>query len=87
MTAGEQPVARERATSGSNVHLTPRELEVLAYLKTGMSNREIATSLFLSESTVKACLTTLYAKLGVSNRTEAAIVGLEVFPMMRAFAS
>jgi DNA-binding NarL/FixJ family response regulator len=67
--------------------LTPRELEVLAYLPAGKTNREIATELCIAECTVKAHLSAIYAKLHVSNRTEAALVGLDVFPMLRVYAS
>ena len=67
--------------------LTHREQEVLAYLTVGKTNREIATLLFISTSTVKGHLTSIYAKLGVSNRTEAALVGLRIFPMLGVLAS
>jgi len=53
--------------------LTERELEVLRLLTKGRSNREIGSALFISEDTVKSHLKTLFAKLGVQDRTEAAI--------------
>jgi DNA-binding NarL/FixJ family response regulator len=53
--------------------LTEREREVLALLATGASNREIATELYLSVDTVKTHARHLYGKLGVSNRTLAAL--------------
>ncbi|HRE05097.1 MAG TPA: response regulator transcription factor [Opitutaceae bacterium] len=53
--------------------LTPREQEVLLLLVKGRSNKEIAAALFLSEETVKSHLKTLFAKLGVRDRTDAAI--------------
>jgi DNA-binding NarL/FixJ family response regulator len=52
--------------------LTEREEEVLKLLAGGASNAHIATGLGLSESTVKFHLRNLFAKLGVTNRTEAA---------------
>lgn len=52
--------------------LTDREEHVLQLLADGASNAQIATSLGLSESTVKFHLRNLFAKLGVTNRTEAA---------------
>ena len=67
--------------------LTVRELQVLACLTLGKTNREIGRELFVSESTVKTHMTSIFAKLDVSNRTEAAMVGLEMFPTLRAFAS
>jgi len=66
--------------------LTDRELEVLASLISGKTNREIAKELNITESTVKSHLSLIFAKLDVSNRTEAAMVGLKIFPTLRAFA-
>ncbi|WP_212391647.1 LuxR C-terminal-related transcriptional regulator [Sporosarcina beigongshangi] len=53
--------------------LTPREQEVLQLLAGGASNREIASSLFLTEGTVRVYLSTIYGKLGVSSRTQAVL--------------
>jgi DNA-binding CsgD family transcriptional regulator len=52
-------------------NLTPRESEVLALLNRGMTNAEIAATLYLSEKTVKNHLYSVYRKLGVSSRAEA----------------
>jgi NarL family two-component system response regulator LiaR len=52
--------------------LTPREHEILCHVAQGKTNTEIAKGLVLTTKTVKYHLTNLYAKLGVSNRTEAA---------------
>jgi ATP/maltotriose-dependent transcriptional regulator MalT len=52
--------------------LTPREAEVLALVATGQSNREIARALTISERTVERHLSNMFAKLGLSSRTEAA---------------
>ena len=73
--------------SRSNQYLTPREQEVLAFLTVGKTNREIAAGLGVSVSTVKCHLRSIYEKLGVSNRTEAAIAGLRIIPILRALAS
>jgi DNA-binding NarL/FixJ family response regulator len=73
--------------NGSSPHLTARELDVLAFLVAGMTNRDIAKELDLAESTVKYYLSSVYRRLGVSNRTEAALVGLGIFPMLRVLAS
>jgi DNA-binding CsgD family transcriptional regulator len=51
--------------------LTERELEILARVSNGMSNREIAEELFLSTGTVKWYLSQVYNKLGVNSRTQA----------------
>jgi DNA-binding NarL/FixJ family response regulator len=53
--------------------LTPRESEVLAQIADGRSNREIARLLGLSEKTVKAHVSSVLAKLGVQDRTQAAV--------------
>ncbi|MGF1566483.1 MAG: response regulator transcription factor [Nodosilinea sp.] len=55
--------------------LTPREVEVLTRLAEGLSNKAIAHQLHLSEHTVKYHTSALFAKLGVSSRTEAVMVG------------
>lgn len=51
--------------------LTEREHEVLALLKNGMTNRQIAAALFIEESTVETHLDHIYRKLNVPNRTAA----------------
>jgi DNA-binding NarL/FixJ family response regulator len=56
--------------------LTRRESDVLQLLSTGCSNREISRHLFLSEKTVKAHLAAVFRKLGVTNRTQAAMAGV-----------
>jgi DNA-binding NarL/FixJ family response regulator len=53
--------------------LTDRELEVLRQLAAGKSNREIAQAVFLSEGTVKNHVTSILAKLGARDRTQAAL--------------
>src|SRR5712691_4177220 len=58
--------------------LTQREHGVLELLAEGKSKRGIAQSLFLSEKTVKAHLAAVFRKLGVSNRTQAAMVAVQM---------
>ena len=53
--------------------LTPRELQVLREIVAGRSNKEIATALHLSEAAVKLYISNTLAKLGVADRTQAAI--------------
>jgi DNA-binding NarL/FixJ family response regulator len=67
--------------------LTARELQVLASVIKGNTNREIAAELNVSENTVKTHLSFIYAKLGASNRTQAALLGMEAFPMLQSFSS
>jgi DNA-binding NarL/FixJ family response regulator len=57
--------------------LSERERQVLVLLSDGLSNRAIAQKLFLSEKTVKAHLMAVYRKLGVSNRTQAAMLAFQ----------
>ncbi len=54
--------------------LSPREREVAAQLVLGRTNAEIAGALFVSEGTVKAHLAAIQTKLGVDNRTAAAVI-------------
>jgi two-component system NarL family response regulator len=53
--------------------LTVREMEILQLIVKGRSNKEISSALFISEDTVKYHLKALFMKLGVQDRTEAAI--------------
>lgn len=59
------------ATANAVPELSQREHAVLRQLAEGLSNKEIARALSVSENTVKTHLANLYAKLGVSRRTEA----------------
>jgi LuxR family maltose regulon positive regulatory protein len=60
------------AQAGSLIEpLTEREIEMLRLIAAGLSNKEIADRLFLTEGTVKGYASTLYSKLGVRRRTEA----------------
>jgi NarL family two-component system response regulator LiaR len=57
--------------------LSPREQEVLAALARGRTNRQIARTLQIGEETVKAHVSSILAKLGLADRTQAAIFGLQ----------
>jgi len=57
--------------------LTKTEIKVLSYLGKGLANKEIAAALECSVKTVKNHLNSIFQKLGVSNRTEAVVKGIE----------
>ncbi len=69
---GLDVVSRGREQS-SRPELSMREREVLALVALGMSNREVASELYLSVDTVKTYVKRLYSKMGVRNRTQAAL--------------
>jgi DNA-binding NarL/FixJ family response regulator len=56
--------------------LSPREMEILQYVTRGLSNKEIAVSLGISHQTVKNHMTAILHKLGVEDRTQAAVYAL-----------
>ncbi len=58
--------------------ITARELEILALIARGLSNREIATELFVSENTVKTHCARAFDKLGAARRTQAVQRGKEL---------
>jgi DNA-binding NarL/FixJ family response regulator len=66
-------LAKRLAERQQRPELSQREMEVLQLLIKGRSNKEIGSALFLCEDTVKAHLKTLFGKLKVQDRTEAAI--------------
>jgi DNA-binding NarL/FixJ family response regulator len=77
---GESPLApkaaREVLLARSERHergLTERELDVLGLVRTGLSNKLIARRLEISEKTVKAHLTSIFQRIGVTDRTQAAL--------------
>jgi len=64
------PFARDEARLGE-LGITPRELEILGLIATGLSNREIAERLYVSENTVKTHSGRLFDKRGAKRRTQA----------------
>ena len=74
MSNGSGDLTQPRPTGS----LTQRETDILALLAEGKSNRDISRSLFLSEKTVKAHLAAIFRKLGVTNRTQAAMAAVSM---------
>ena len=60
-----------------DLHITRRELEILELIAQGLSNREIAEKLFVSENTVKTHSSRVFDKLGARRRTQAVQLGKE----------
>jgi DNA-binding NarL/FixJ family response regulator len=79
--AGSLVRSRARATAVAGLDaLTAREREVLAQVAEGRSNREIARLLHMSEKTVKTHVSSVLAKLGVADRTQAALYAVRNSP-------
>lgn len=66
-----------KRSSDRDTALTSREIEILGLLATGLGNRDVARSLFISEATVKTHLIHIFTKLGVDNRTAAVATAAE----------
>ena len=80
LLAGTEPQrvpARKPPSGELHDPLTPREVDVLRMLSDGLSNKEVARRLHISEHTVKYHLSSVFGKLGVSSRTEAVMVGIQ----------
>ncbi len=80
VSRGESPIHPRAArhllgvrAGSSQVQLTTRESEVLRLVKDGLANKQIARRLDISERTVKAHLTSAFARIGVTDRTQAAL--------------
>jgi DNA-binding NarL/FixJ family response regulator len=67
------PAAAARSDSVTPADLTQREREVLGWVRAGLGNKQIARRLGISERTVKAHLTSVFQRIGVSDRTQAAL--------------
>jgi DNA-binding NarL/FixJ family response regulator len=79
--AGGRPIppeiARKLADRLTQSSLTAREVEVLTLVAKGCRNKEVATALFISEETVQGHMKHILSKLGVNDRTGAAIVAVQ----------
>ncbi|MDH3445678.1 MAG: response regulator transcription factor [Deltaproteobacteria bacterium] len=66
----EKLLQRETGRNEAGLILTPRELEIVKQVVTGLGNAELGKKLFISEGTVKMHLHNIYQKLGVDSRTK-----------------
>jgi DNA-binding NarL/FixJ family response regulator len=71
--ARELLTARSETPTRASVDLTARETEVLGLVREGLSNKQIARRLGITERTVKAHLTSCFQRIGVLDRTQAAV--------------
>jgi DNA-binding NarL/FixJ family response regulator len=77
-SSGGQTTNGHPRSRRTEYNLTQREHDILALLSEGRSNRSIAQNLYLSEKTVKAHLAAIFRKLGVTNRTQAAMMAVQL---------
>jgi DNA-binding NarL/FixJ family response regulator len=70
-------VAKRLAAFTPRIDLTEREVEVLAHMATGLSNKEIAVALGRTEATIKVHVLHILQKLDAADRTEAVTIGLK----------
>jgi DNA-binding NarL/FixJ family response regulator len=73
-----QALAGRSLAANQTIHLTEREREVLYWLVQGASNEMISQQLCITVGTVKAYLTTIFEKLWVASRTQAALKALKL---------
>jgi two-component system, NarL family, response regulator LiaR len=74
----EAPTFAPNTARQQTLGITARELEILTLIARGLSNREIATQLFVSENTVKTHCARTFDKLGAARRTQAVQRGKEL---------
>ena len=70
---GGEPAPRNGHSTSHVAALTPREREIASLVAAGSANKEIADRLGVSQRTVKAHLTSIFAQIGVTDRTSAAL--------------
>ena len=78
LCAGLSQAVLRRATSPAPPKLSGREAEVLGLLADGLGTGEIASSLYMSESTAKTHITHIYQKLGAANRAQALVTAMRL---------
>ena len=78
LCAGLSQAVMRRASSPAPPKLSGREAEVLGLLADGLGTGEIASSLYMSESTAKTHITHIYQKLGAANRAQALVTAMRM---------
>lgn len=78
LCAGLSQAVMRRASSPASPKLSVREAEVLSLLADGLGTGEIASSLYMSESTAKTHITHIYQKLGAANRAQALVTAMRM---------
>lgn len=78
LCAGLSQAVMRRATAPAPPKLSGREAEVLGLLAGGLGTGEIASSLYMSESTAKTHITHIYQKLGAANRAQALVTAMRL---------
>jgi DNA-binding NarL/FixJ family response regulator len=68
---------QNQPSTNITTELTEREIEVLQLIAKGLNNRDISEKLFLSEGTIRNHVSAILAKLGVSDRTQAAVIAIQ----------
>ncbi|MGW6198216.1 response regulator [Kribbella sp. NPDC055110] len=76
-TATSAPAQPDARWAGLLSHLSEREREILVWMARGLSNRDLATKLFVSETTIKTHVSSVLSKLGLSSRVQAVVVAYE----------
>jgi DNA-binding NarL/FixJ family response regulator len=71
------PAQPDPRWAGLLAHLSEREREILVWMARGLSNRDLATKLFVSETTIKTHVSSVLSKLGLSSRVQAVVVAYE----------
>lgn len=83
-TAGSDAHALRQPSNGDEPRLSPRQSQILSAITDGLPNKEIARRLNVSEATVKVQVRIILSKIGVSNRTQAAVWAREHLRPSRA---
>ncbi|MET7283582.1 response regulator transcription factor [Kribbella sp. NPDC005582] len=76
-TAAAAPAQPDARWAGLLAQLSEREREILVWMARGLSNRDLASKLFVSETTVKTHVSSVLSKLGLSSRVQAVVVAYE----------